>query len=69
MAERMAEWQKFDNEMIHTYYFYIPWWSRSPGPAARILRFRQNPPSRTSAMGWLMAALEDFVSFCKLAEK
>ncbi len=70
LAERMAEWQKFDvkKQYIHTI-FYIPWWSRSPGLAALILQFRQNPPGCTSVMGWLMAALEDFVSFCKLAEK
>jgi hypothetical protein len=76
MAGGMAEWQKqwqngrnlIKKRYIHTI-FYVPWWSHSPGPAARILRFKQNPPSHTSTMGWLMAASEDFVSFCKLAEK
>ncbi len=75
---RMADSKKLFDKKNDTYFdkkryihtiFYIPWWSRSPGPAAQILQFRQNPPGHTSVMEWLMAALEDFVSFCKLAEK
>ncbi len=46
-----------------------PWWSRSLGPETLVLRFRQNPPGNTSAIGWLMALSKDFISFCKSTEK
>ena len=50
MAERMAEWQKFDKKTIHTYYFLYT--------MVKLFARSSDPPGRTSAMGWLMAALD-----------